>query len=99
MQLAQTLTRVRGSKNCSLQIADCKFIGDFERHGQCTAVLAMNEIAEALKERSMRFALRLSRFCRSLPETWEGLLSATNSFAAALARPQTITQPAGRDRI
>jgi four helix bundle protein len=32
----------------------------------------MNEIAEQLKERTMRFALRVVRFCRTLPNTWEG---------------------------
>ncbi|HKW46751.1 MAG TPA: four helix bundle protein [Gemmatimonadaceae bacterium] len=32
----------------------------------------MNEIAENLKERSIRFALRLARFCRTLPDTWDG---------------------------
>lgn len=31
----------------------------------------MNEIAETLKERSIRFALRLTGFCRKLPDTWE----------------------------
>jgi four helix bundle protein len=32
----------------------------------------VNEIAETLKERSIRFALRLTGFCRKLPDTWEG---------------------------
>ena len=32
----------------------------------------MNEIAENLKERSIRFSLRLARFCRTLPDTWDG---------------------------
>ncbi len=32
----------------------------------------MNEIAEQIKERTMRFALRIVRFCRTLPDTWEG---------------------------
>jgi len=32
----------------------------------------MNQLAEALKERTMRFALRIVRFCRMLPDTWEG---------------------------
>jgi four helix bundle protein len=32
----------------------------------------MNRIAEALKERSMRFAIRVVRYCRALPDTWEG---------------------------
>ena len=30
-----------------------------------------NEMAAALKERTMRFALRVMRLCRTLPETWE----------------------------
>jgi four helix bundle protein len=33
---------------------------------------AMNEQAAALQERTMRFAVRITRFCRTLPETWEG---------------------------
>src|SRR5262245_6430732 len=32
----------------------------------------MNQIAENLKARSIRFALRLARFCRTLPDTWDG---------------------------
>jgi len=32
----------------------------------------MNQLAEALKERTMRFAVRIVRFCRMLPDTWEG---------------------------
>ena len=32
----------------------------------------MNEFAVAMQERTMRFAVRLTRFCRTLPETWEG---------------------------
>jgi four helix bundle protein len=32
----------------------------------------VKDIAEQLKERTMRFALRVMRFCRSLPDTWEG---------------------------
>jgi len=32
----------------------------------------MNQLAEALKERAMRFAVRIVRFCRTLPDTWEG---------------------------
>jgi four helix bundle protein len=31
----------------------------------------VNEIAEQLKERTMLFALRVMRFCRTLPDTWE----------------------------
>jgi hypothetical protein len=29
----------------------------------------MNQLAEALKERTMRFAVRIVRFCRTLPDT------------------------------
>ena len=29
----------------------------------------MNELAEALEERTMRFTLRVAQFCRTLPET------------------------------
>ena len=32
----------------------------------------MNEIAERLKERTMQVAIRVVRFCRTLPDTWEG---------------------------
>jgi len=32
----------------------------------------MNPIAEQLRERTMRFALRTVHFCRTLPDTWEG---------------------------
>src|SRR5713101_418641 len=31
----------------------------------------MNEIAAQLKERTMRFAVRIGRFCRTLPDGWE----------------------------
>jgi four helix bundle protein len=31
----------------------------------------MNDMAEALRERTMRFAIDIMRFCRSLPEGWE----------------------------
>ena len=34
--------------------------------------LAMNEKAQALQERTMKFAVRITRFCRTLPDTWEG---------------------------
>jgi four helix bundle protein len=33
---------------------------------------AVNPIAEQLKERAMRFAIRVTGFCRTVPETWEG---------------------------
>jgi four helix bundle protein len=32
----------------------------------------MNEQAAALQERTMRFAVRITCFCRTLPDTWEG---------------------------
>jgi len=32
----------------------------------------MNRLAEALKERTFTFALRIIRFCRGLRSTWEG---------------------------
>jgi four helix bundle protein len=32
----------------------------------------MNERAAALQERTMRFAVRITRFCHTLPDTWEG---------------------------
>jgi len=39
-----------------------------------------NEFAEQLKERTMRFALRVMRFCRSLPQDWEGRFIADQLF-------------------
>ena len=44
---------------------------------------AMNEIAEQLKERSMRFALRVMRFCRTIPDRWEGRSIADQLFRAS----------------
>jgi four helix bundle protein len=41
-----------------------------------------NEIAEQLKERTMRFALRVMRLCRSLPATWEARFVADQLFRA-----------------
>jgi four helix bundle protein len=32
----------------------------------------MNEFAEALQDRTMQFAVSVTRFCRTLPDTWEG---------------------------
>src|SRR5262245_16428873 len=32
----------------------------------------MNEIAEHLKNRTMAFAVKVTRFCRALPKDWEG---------------------------
>ena len=42
----------------------------------------MSEIAENLKERSLRFALRVMKFCRTLPEDWEGRFIADQLFRA-----------------
>ena len=33
---------------------------------------AVNPIAEELKERTLRFALEVVGFCRTIPDTWEG---------------------------
>ena len=43
----------------------------------------MNQFAEELKERSMRFALRVMRFCRTLPEDWEGRFIADQLFRSS----------------
>ena len=32
----------------------------------------MNQLAEALQERTRRFAVSVTGFCRTLPDTWEG---------------------------
>ena len=42
-----------------------------------------NEIAEQLKERTMRFALRVMRLCRSLPTEWEGRFIADQLLRAS----------------
>jgi len=42
----------------------------------------MSKIAENLKERSLRFALRVMKFCRTLPEDWEGRFIADQLFRA-----------------
>src|SRR5882672_9853448 len=42
-----------------------------------------NEIAEQLRERTMRFALRVMRFCRTLPVEWEGRFIADQLFRAS----------------
>jgi four helix bundle protein len=39
-----------------------------------------NQLAEQLKERTMRYALRVMRFCKSLPDTWEGHFVADQLF-------------------
>ena len=41
-----------------------------------------NELAAALKERTMRFALRIMLFCKTLPETWEARFVADQLFRA-----------------
>ena len=43
----------------------------------------MNQVAEQLKERSLRFALRVMRLCRTLPDTWEGRFVADQLFRAS----------------
>jgi four helix bundle protein len=43
----------------------------------------MNEKADALQERIMRFSLQASRFCRTLTDTWEGRLVAEQLFRCA----------------
>ena len=41
--------------------------------GTAAALLRhMNQLAEGLKERTMRFAVLIAHFCRTLPHTWEG---------------------------
>jgi four helix bundle protein len=42
-----------------------------------------NEIAEQLKERTLRFALRAMRFCKTLPDSWEARFIADQLFRAA----------------
>ena len=43
----------------------------------------MNPIADELRERTLRFALRVMRLCRTLPETWEARFIADQLFRAA----------------
>src|SRR5439155_20177814 len=42
-----------------------------------------NEVAERLKERSLRFSVRIMRFCRTFHDTWEGGFVADQLFRAA----------------
>jgi len=42
-----------------------------------------NEIAEQLKERMMRFALRVLEMCRTFPQDWEGRFLADQLFRAS----------------
>jgi four helix bundle protein len=44
---------------------------------------AMNQLAEGLKERTIRFALRVMRFCRTLPQDWEGRFIADQLFRSS----------------
>jgi four helix bundle protein len=43
----------------------------------------MNPFAEQLKERTLRFALRVLRFCRTLPQDWEGRFIADQLFRSS----------------
>ncbi len=43
----------------------------------------MNPLAEALEERTMRFALRVTQLCRALPASWEGRHVADQLFRSA----------------
>jgi four helix bundle protein len=43
----------------------------------------MNEIAEQLKERTMRFAVRVMRFSRTLPPNWDADFVRDQLFRAA----------------
>jgi four helix bundle protein len=42
-----------------------------------------NEVADQLKERTMRFAFRVMRLCRTLPADWEGRFIADQLFRAS----------------
>jgi four helix bundle protein len=42
-----------------------------------------NDRAEQLRERTMRFALRVMRFCRALPQDWAGRFVADQLFRAS----------------
>jgi len=42
-----------------------------------------NEVAERLKERALRFSVRIMRFCRTFHDTWEGGFVADQLFRAA----------------
>jgi four helix bundle protein len=44
---------------------------------------AMNPFAEELRERTLRFALRVLRFCRTLPTDWEGRFVADQLFRSS----------------
>ena len=41
-----------------------------------------NQLAAALKERTMRFALQIMRFCKTLPDSWEACFVADQLFRA-----------------
>src|SRR5579885_1745128 len=62
----------------------CEGFEGLEWHGACSSAAAMpNEFAEQLKERTLRFALRVMPFCRRLPNTWEARWLADKLFRAA----------------
>jgi four helix bundle protein len=42
-----------------------------------------NQVAERLKERSLRFSVRIMCFCRTFHDTWEGGFVADQLFRAA----------------
>ena len=48
-----------------------------------------NEIANQLKERTMRFALRVMRLCRALPADWEARFIADQLFRASARTSDT----------
>jgi four helix bundle protein len=66
-----------------LLIAIADLLGIFD--GMATALRSAmpNEIANELKERTMRFALRVMRLCRALPADWEGRFIADQLFRAS----------------
>jgi four helix bundle protein len=42
-----------------------------------------NAVAEQLKHRTLRFSVRVMRFCRTLHDTWEGAFVADQLFRAS----------------
>jgi four helix bundle protein len=57
----------------------------------------MNPVAEELKERTLRFALDVLRFCQTIPHTWEGRFVADQLFRAS-ARTAAHYRAASRAR-
>jgi four helix bundle protein len=47
------------------------------------SVPAVNQFADQLRERTLRFALRVLRFCRALPTDWEGRFIADQLFRSS----------------